>query len=61
MVFDPSNPVVEDVAFEGKDWTSSEFGHITGNEEMPTIMPQPRGRGFVIRGKVDANHAGSFG
>ena len=27
MVFDPSDPVIDEAQFEQKDWTSSEFGH----------------------------------
>jgi hypothetical protein len=57
MVFDPSNPVVDEAAFDRKDWTSSKFGHISGEEEKPANMPQPRGMGFVLRVKVDADHA----
>jgi hypothetical protein len=41
MVFDPSNPVINESGFELQDWTSSE----------------PRGLGFVMRAKVDADHA----
>jgi hypothetical protein len=40
-----------------KDWTSSEFGHIQGKEELPPNMPEPRGQGFVIDAKVVADHA----
>ncbi len=57
MVFDPSDPVIDDARFERKDWTSSEFGHIDGEEELPPRMPQPRGQGFIMRAKVDADHA----
>ena len=58
MVFDPSDLVVDESNFERKDWTSSEFGHVEGKEELPPNMPEPRGLGFVMRGKVDADHAG---
>jgi hypothetical protein len=58
MVFDPSDPVVDESTFERKDWTSSEFGHVDGIEELPTNMPLPRGQGFTMRAKVDADHAG---
>ena len=58
MVFDPSDPVVDESSFEKRDWTSSEFGHLQGVEQMPTNMPEPRGTGFTIRAKVDADHAG---
>ena len=36
---------------------SSEFGHVQGKEELPPKMPEPRGQGFVMRAKVDADHA----
>jgi hypothetical protein len=57
MVYDPSDPVIDESAFELKDWTSSEFGHLQGKEELPPNMPEPRGQGFVINAKVDADHA----
>ena len=57
MVFDPSDPVIDESAFDQKDWTSSEFGHVAGEEEMPANMPQPRGLGFILWAKVDADHA----
>ena len=58
LVYDPSDPVVDEAKFESRDWTSSEFGHIDGKEELPPNMPELRGRGFVMRAKVDADHAG---
>jgi hypothetical protein len=58
LVFDPSDPCVDESDFELKDWTSSEFGHVQGKEELPPNMPQPRGLGFVMRAKADADHAG---
>ena len=57
LVFDPSDPVVDEGEFERKHWTASEFGHIQGKEEVPDNMPEPRGMGFVMRAKVDADHA----
>ena len=42
--------------FERKDWTSSEFSHVEGKEELPPNMPEPRGLGFVMSAKVDADH-----
>ena len=41
IVYDPSDPCVETSNFERKDWTSSEFGHISGHEELPPNMPEP--------------------
>ena len=57
MVFDPSNPVIDETKFDKRDWKSSEFGHVDGVEALPVNAPEPRGFGFSIRGKVDADHA----
>ena len=37
------NLCIDESAFELKDWTSSEFGHLQGKEELPLNMPEPRG------------------
>jgi hypothetical protein len=47
----------QEVPQHRKDWTSSEFRHLYGKEEMPPNMPEPRGLGFIIRAKVDVDHA----
>jgi hypothetical protein len=57
MVFDPSDPVIDQGQFELRDWSSNEFGHVQGKEELPHRMPEPRRRGFIIRAKADADHA----
>ena len=57
MVFDPSDPVVDEAQFEHRNWTASEFGHLGGEEVIPPNMPEPRGLGFKMRAKVDADHA----
>ena len=57
MVYDPSDPVIDESKFQRQDWTSSEFGHVIGKQEMPPNMPEPRGLGFTISAKVDADHA----
>jgi hypothetical protein len=57
MVFDPSEPVIDTSSFELRDWTSSEFGHLQGWEELPPNMPEPRGLGFTMSAKVNADHA----
>jgi hypothetical protein len=57
IVLDPSNPVIDENAFASRDWTTSEFGHVQGKEELPGNQPEPRGLGFTIRSKVDADHA----
>ena len=57
LVYDPSKSEVELSQFERRDWMASKFGHVVGKEETPKDMPEPRGMGFVIRAKVDADHA----
>ena len=57
LVYDPSDPIIDESLFEAKDWASSEFGHLDGKEEVPPNQPEPRGQGFVISSKVDADHA----
>ena len=57
LVFDPSDPVINKSEFQHHDWTTSEFGHIEGKEEIPMNMPEPRGLGFQVHAKVDADHA----
>ena len=57
LVFDPSDPLINEQDFERKDWASSEFGHVEGKEDLPPNMPEPRGLGFTIVAKVDADHA----
>eukprot|EP00957_Ditylum_brightwellii_P163278 12432834-Ditylum_brightwellii.AAC.1 len=58
LVFNPSDPVFDELAFEQRDWACSEFGYVQGKEEVPSNIPESRGMGFVMRAKVDANHAG---
>ena len=57
LVYDPSDPVVDENDFERRDWASSEFGHVEGKEEFPANMPEPRGHSFIMRANVDADHA----
>ena len=56
LVYDPSDPVVDEIDFERRDWASSEFGHEEGKEEFPANMPEPRGHGFILRANLDADH-----
>eukprot|EP00957_Ditylum_brightwellii_P078283 5952095-Ditylum_brightwellii.AAC.1 len=46
LVFDSSNPVVDKLAFEQRNWTSIEFSSVQGKEEIPTNMPESRDIGF---------------
>ena len=56
MVFDPSDPVIDESAFQRRDWSTTEFGKL-GKEELSSRMPAPRGLGFILRAFVDAYHA----
>eukprot|EP00957_Ditylum_brightwellii_P002938 224316-Ditylum_brightwellii.AAC.1 len=56
IVYDRSDPCIETGNFEHKDLISSEFGHISGEEELPPNMPEPKGLGFIMSAKVDADH-----
>jgi hypothetical protein len=57
IVYDLSNPLIDEAQFDAKGWASSEFGQLDGEEELPPNMPELRGQGFVISSKVDASHA----
>ena len=57
LVLDPSDPALNYDEFDRKDWTSSEFGHVEGEEQVPFNMPQARGLGFVMYALLDADHA----
>eukprot|EP00957_Ditylum_brightwellii_P054397 4121483-Ditylum_brightwellii.AAC.1 len=49
LVFDPSDLVVDELAFEQRDWTSGELAHVQGKEEIPSNMPESRGIEYVKR------------
>ena len=56
MVFDPSEPDVDENEFEQFDWSNSVYGDV--QEALPGNAPVPRGLGFTIRAYVDSDHAG---
>ena len=56
MVFDPSEPVIDESLFAKEDWTNTVYGQCS--EDIPTNIPQPRGFGFKMRAYVDSDHAG---
>lgn len=58
MVYDPTEPTINDDAFKRADWTYSNILEEDRKEVLPPNMPKPRGKGFVIRCFVDADHAG---
>ena len=55
MLFDTRDHVVDEAKYELKYWTPSDFGHVQGQEELAPNIPEPRGLGFVMRAKVDAD------
>jgi hypothetical protein len=57
MVFDPSEPEVDNSLFERQDWSATVYGNDL-QEEMPGNMPQSRGQGFTMTAYVDSDHAG---
>ena len=59
MIFDPSDPVIDESLFNRNYWTTSEFG-LNLDEELTTNIPQPRGVGLVMQAYVDINHAGEY-
>ena len=56
LVFDPTPPEIDHAAFDRRDWSTSEFGHLEQQEEKPRNAPQARGTGFTTSAKVDASH-----
>ena len=62
LVYDLSDPDLDLDTFERKDWTSSEFGHVDGKEELPLNAPPPRGLGLEdsllqLHGLLSSRHA----
>ena len=39
LIFDPSDPMINEQDFERRDWASSKFGHVEDKEELPPNMP----------------------
>ena len=56
MVFDPSDPEIDDNMFPKEDWTHSVYGK--SKESIPSNIPQPRGLGFKMVAYVVSDHAG---
>ena len=57
IIYNPSDLAIDESAFEEQDWSSSEFGHVQGKEELSPKQPEPHGLGFVMQAKVDASLA----
>lgn len=56
MVFDPSEPEIDESKFERENWDSSVYNG--AKESIPKDAPEVRGFGFKIRAFVDSDHAG---
>ena len=56
MVFDPTEPTIEEHLFPSQDWSASPYGD--DPEVLPLNMPDPRGEGVIVRAFVDPDHAG---
>ena len=57
MVFDPTEPDIDERDFPQQDWSATEFGDRL-EEEIPPNAPKGRGIGVTITAYVDADHAG---
>ena len=55
MVFDPIDPVIDKSKYQKRNWTSSEFGNVKVEQELPRNMPQPREIGVTVRAKVNTD------
>ena len=58
MVFDPSEPDLDETQFPREDWSATPYGSC--NEDIPSNAPEPRGVGFIMRAFVDSDHAGDI-
>ena len=60
MVFDPSKVEFDRADFPRQDWSYSIYtaDECEIKEELPPIMPKPRGNGMIIMVYVDIDHAG---
>ena len=56
MVFDPTEPDIDETKFAREDWTATAYGSCT--EDKPPNAPTPRGIGMTMRAFVDSDHAG---
>ena len=60
MVFDHILPDVDYAKFPQQDWDNTVYTNERGKlkEEVPTNLPTPLNKGFIMRGFVDSDHAG---
>ena len=58
MVFDPTEPDIDETKFKKEDWSATPYGLCS--EELPANAPEPLGIGFIMRAFVDSDHAGDM-
>jgi len=56
MIFDPTEPDIDESKFVRQDWSHTVYGDV--KEELPPKMPSPRGSSMKMRVFVDSDHAG---
>ena len=52
LVIDPSDKVFDQDEFECQYWTSSDFGHVSGKEDLTLNMPDTRDLGFLLQQRL---------
>ena len=55
MVFDPTEPTIDESLFPEQDWSATPYSG--SKEELPPNMCEPRGIGMTMRAFVDSDHA----
>ena len=55
MVFDPTEPTIDETQFPTQDWSASPYAG--SSEEIPPNMCEARGVGMTLRAFVDSDHA----
>jgi len=58
MVFDPSEPEINESEFQREDWSATPYGKCM--EDIAHNSPEPLGIGFTMRAFVDSDHAGDY-
>jgi len=56
MVFDHSEPLINESEFKREDWSATPYEKC--NEDIPSNAPEPLGSEFIMRAFVDSDHAG---
>ena len=57
MVFDSSDPMIDESEITREYWATSEFVHLE-YDKIPSNIPESRGFGFIVSAYVDADHDG---